>query len=304
MKRKITISLMLITLVLFIVGGAKVEYDKNNNKDSSAIEKSKSTTSSKKSDEISLVGIFYSSSGETADIQSVGENKWEITYSTSDGNVTGDFKTKWQKVGKLYKSTSLMEKSDGYSGFKVSVEYETPENIAITMSDGNVSHQMVFTKEKPATNAKYTAVLKGDLSAFEGQFSDDTFNKTITDSGFTYGGYSPEDYYNNQTTVFPAIRENGYWNGITSHGNFEVKSSDLPKQVNGYYEVHVYGANSGANNATLTFFLVPPKVKGPDGTVSDEKRVFQKDADGKPHLLEYQEPQWWKKYQDISTLTS
>ncbi|MGM0124456.1 hypothetical protein IGI37_001834 [Enterococcus sp. AZ194] len=70
----------------------------------------------------------------------------------------------------------------------------------------------------------------------------------------------------------------------------------MPKKVAGYFEVHVYGTNLGANDGELTFFLVPPKVTGPDGTISDDRRVFQELYDGKLHLNEYQKVEWWKEY--------
>lgn len=190
-----------------------------------------------------------------------------------------------------------MKKSDGYSGFDVIIEYLSASDIKIMMEDGCSAHDMTFTKQKPKEVEIYEVVLQGNLSAFVGQFSTDAFNKTIAESGFTYGLYSPEDYYNNRTSVFPTITEHGYWNGITSHGNYEIQNSDMPKKVEGYYEVHVYGTNSGANNGEIKFFLVPPKVKGPDETVSDDRRVFQVNADGEPHLMEYQKEEWWKEYQ-------
>lgn len=260
------------------------------------VKESTEQTTNKESETIDLSGTFYTESGDTGEIKSLDKNKWEISYCTSDGEVTGIFETKWKSSGQAQQSKTPMEKSDGYSGFEVVVEFVSDSDIKITMTDGNVAHEMVFTSQKPKEDEIYSVILRGDLSPFAGQFSNDNFNKKIVESGFTYGGYTPEDYYNNRTTVFPTITENGYWNGITSHGNYEVKASDLPKKVGGYYEVHVYGTNPGANNGELTFFLVPPEVKGPDGTLSDDKRVFQQSADGQVYPLEYQKENWWEAY--------
>ncbi|MFD2388007.1 hypothetical protein [Enterococcus rivorum] len=67
--------------------------------------------------------------------------------------------------------------------------------------------------------------------------------------------------------------------------------------MDGYFEVRVHGTNSGANNAVLTFFLVPPNVSGLDGTTSNDKRVFQALANGETQLMEYQKEKWWTEYQ-------
>lgn len=246
---------------------------------------------------IDLSGIFYTASGDTANIELLSKNKWKITYSTSDGDVIATFETKWGNSGKIKQSKTPMNKSDNYSGFNVLIEYVDASDIKIIMDDGNAAHEMVFTSQKPKENEKYEVVLKGDLSPFTGQFSNNEFNKQIADSGFTLGGYSPDDYYSNKTTVFSSITENGYWNGIASHGSYEVIASDMPKKVDGYFEVRVHGTNAGANNGEITFFLVPPNVSGPDGTLSDNRRVFQVYANGEALLKEYQKEEWWKEYQ-------
>lgn len=265
------------------------------------VKKNNSTTisTSTESEIIDLSGTFYSATGDTANIKSLGKNKWEISYSTLDGDVTATFETKWESTGQTQKSKTPMKKSDKNSEFDVFIEYTNPSDIQITMEDGNPAHTMNFTKQKPKENKneKYDVVLQGDLSLFSGQFSNDKFNKQIADSGFTLGGYSPDDYYNNRTTVFPMLTANGYWNGFTSHGNYEVIASDMPKKVDGYFEVHVHGTNTGANNGEITFFLVPPNVSGPDGTTSDDRRVFQELMGGETRLNEYQKEDWWKEYQ-------
>lgn len=254
-------------------------------------------SSSEKNVSVALAGIFYTETGEEAQIRNLRQNEWEIFYPTSEGNVSGTFTINWQETDSGMQSDSMLKKSDGSGNFEISIRYRNEENIFITMGDGNVNHEMKLTKQAPQVDAQYEEILKGDLSSFAGQFSNDQFNQTIAESNFTLGGYRPEDYFNDQTTVFPAIVQNGYWNGITSHGSYEIRQSDLPKKVDNYYLVHVYGANAGANDGKITFYLVPPFVKGPDGIAAKEKRVFQVMADGSLYPLEYQKENWWQDYQ-------
>ena len=83
------------------------------------------------------------------------------------------------------------------------------------------SHSTVFDKKSVSSTKKDTAtsddtgyrqIIKGDLSSFEGQYSDDKLEKAIEDSGFTLYAYRPEDYYQNNTTVFPSIQKNAKTN--------------------------------------------------------------------------------------------
>lgn len=246
---------------------------------------------------VDISGTFYTTSGDTANVKLLSRNKWEVSYSTLEGDVNATFETNWENSGQEKQSKTPMKKSDEYSGFHVLVTYVNESDIEIIMEDGDPTHKMVFTKQKPKENETYEVVLQGDLSSFAGQFSSDYFNKQIVDSGFTLGGYAPDDYYNNRTTVFPTLSANGYWDGITSHGNYEIKASDMPQKTNGYFEVRVHGTNPVTNYGELTFFLVPPNVSGPDGTLSKDRRVFQVLFDGKLRLLEYQKEDWWKEYQ-------
>ncbi|WP_213087399.1 DUF6287 domain-containing protein [Streptococcus pacificus] len=282
-------------IILLLVSGCT-----NTQKNQKATSKESQTTQVKSSDKsktIDLSGTFYATSGESATLKSLNENKWEIAYSTLDGDVSAIFETKWEKSDEMSKSETPMTKSDGYLGFTIIVEYKSKTDIKITMTDGNPSHQMVFTKKEPSELENYDLVLQGDLTPFEGHFSTDAFNRIVADSGFTYGGYTPDDYFNDRTTVFPTIKKDGYWNGILSHGNFAISPSNLPTKKDGYYVVHLYGTNTGANNAEMTLLLVPPKIKGPDGIVSQERRAFMEGVDGSLNLLEYLEKDWWKAYQ-------
>lgn len=295
------------TLVILGLSGCSTTQKVNNknkpieNQVTKKVKTNNSTTNSTSTETeiIDLSGIYYSTSGDTASIKSLDKNEWEISYSTLDGDVAATFNTKWENIGQIQQSKTPMKKSDKNSEFDIFIEYDNPSDIQITMEDRNPSHTMIFTKQKPkeTKNEKYDVVLQGDLSLFSGQFSNDNFNKQIADSGFTLGGYSPDDYYNNRTTVFPMLTENGYWNGITSHGNYEVVTSDMPQKIDGYFKVNLHGTNAGANNGEVTFFLVPPNVSGPDGTTSDERRVFQVFIDGETRLNEYQKENWWKEYQ-------
>lgn len=255
----------------------------------------------KTSQTIDLSGNYYTDTGAQASV-SKAQNHWVISYVTADGPVSATFSTKWTTSGKTHRSSTKMKKSDGYTKFTIAVTYTSRSDITIKMADGNPDHQMTFSKEKSVKSSSYDSVLKGDLTPFVGTFSSDDFNQEIADSGFTYGGYQPDDYYHNRTSVFPAITKNGYWNGITSHGKYDIKSSDLPKKVDGYYEVHVYGVNTGAGDAQRQFYLVPPDVTGPDGQVASQKRVFEIGANQQLIPLTYQTTDWWKNYQKQATV--
>ncbi|MBO4126809.1 DUF6287 domain-containing protein [Streptococcus suis] len=156
------------------------------------------------------------------------------------------------------------------------------------------------TIHEDTNKSVYDSILDGDLSLFSGEFSTQEFNQVIADSNFTYGGYTREDYINQRTSVFPRITETGFWNGITSHGSFEIKTSDLPQKIDGYYLVNLYGTNSGAADQMVTFYLVPPNVKGPTGITSSEKTIFQKTSAGLQQLI-YQKVNWWEEFQAVDT---
>ncbi|MDR3190618.1 MAG: DUF6287 domain-containing protein [Lactobacillaceae bacterium] len=306
MFTRITKVVIAVIVGLVVVAvGVTVIFSQGQSAKSHHKQVSASQHSSDKPNNANMAGKYYTTSGDIATLKKTDDH-WIIYYSTPDGNETATFKTKWVKTNKHVQSKTPMDKSDGYSGFNVIVDYFKPTKIEITMTDGDVDHEMVFTKQKQTS---YDVVLQGDLTPFMGQFSDDDFNKTVAQSGFTYGGYEPEDFYNNMTTLFPTIKKHGFWSGGI-HANFEIKASDMPTKIDGYYKVNVYGTNSVANNAEQTFYLVPPKVKGPDGKISNEKRVFEKYADGEKHQLIYQKANWWKKYQskdldlDISAINN
>lgn len=291
------------TLIIGCLVGCSVTQKASNNNELQVTEETKEESSTTNKEQITdmefvdISGTFYTTSGDTANVKLLSRNKWEVSYSTLEGDVNATFETNWENSGQEKQSKTPMKKSDEYSGFHVLVTYVNESDIEIIMEDGDPTHKMVFTKQKPKENETYEVVLQGDLSSFAGQFSSDYFNKQIVDSGFTLGGYAPDDYYNNRTTVFPTLSANGYWDGITSHGNYEIKASDMPQKTNGYFEVRVHGTNPVTNYGELTFFLVPPNVSGPDGTLSKDRRVFQVLFDGKLCLLEYQKEDWWKEYQ-------
>lgn len=167
-------------------------------------------------------------------------------------------------------------------------------------SDVTTSSNVASSSGKSQKKSEYDVVLTGDLTPFVGEFSTDEFNQMVVDSDFSYGGYTSEDYFEEKTSVFPSITPNGYWNGIVSHGSFEIVASDLPYKQDDYYVVRVHGVNSGANNNSFTFNLVPPNVAGPDGTVSKERRVFRVD-DGDVTELIYQKKKWWENYSKQQT---
>lgn len=307
MKKKI-LGLLSLTLTLSLFGCSTNNKQNNKNKHADTTESQKFTnknsittsedSSNSESEEIDLSGDFYDTAGNIANIKSIGKNNWEITYSTPDGNVSATFETLWKSDNQVKKSETHMVKSDKNTDFKILIEYINPSNQTIKMEDGNVAHEMTFTKEKPAIDETYDSVLSGDLTPFAGQLTNDAFNKQIADSGFTLGGYTPDDYYNNRTSMFPTISKDGFWDGFTSHSTYKIEETDMPKKVNGFYEVHFYDEkNMEGKNNMLTFFLIPPKTTAPDGTVSDNKRVIQQILNGEQNEKDYLKENWWEDYQ-------
>ena len=119
-----------------------------------------------------------------------------------------------------------MKKSDGNTDFTVTVrvfKYKTDKKplITVTMSDKNPDHEMVFANREDffKSTDPNDVVLDGNLSPFEGAYSNDTYEKEIADSGFKLYGYTPEEYYQNKTNAFPSIvnGETGwtFWSGGT-----------------------------------------------------------------------------------------
>lgn len=246
----------------------------------------------KKSSEIKLAGNYTAQDGNSATIKALGANNYQVDYSIPNGNASGKFMTNWQKNVNGYQSDTKMTKSDG-SIFSINVKYQNVKNITITMSDGIDSHEMVFTlnsnsdshvnstsdnshEKKQSEGTKYKQILTGDLTSFQGQYSDDSMEASIAQSGFTQNGYKPEDYFKNATTVFPTISydEYGqdwiYWAGAV-HATFKVDKNTKPQKVNGYYRVS-FVPDSPIAVRGMDMYLVPPMVKGP-GVV---KRALEK----------------------------
>lgn len=146
----------------------------------------------------------------------------------------------------------------------------------------------------------YAGITQGDLSSFEGQYSNDGLEKAIRDSGFKLYAYQPNDYYQNATTVFPRIMKESnsndgwhFWSG-SIHADYKLDFEKLPQKKNDYYEVYFVGTNSAAIEGNkMSLVLVPPMVKAPDGTTSDEKRIFngqKQDSSLRPYHED-----WWKE---------
>ncbi len=180
------------------------------------------------------------------------------------------------------------------------------------------SHSTVFDKKSVSSTKKDTAtsddtgyrqIIKGDLSSFEGQYSDDKLEKAIEDLGFTLYAYRPEDYYQNNTTVFPSIQKNAktndewtYWSG-SMHAQYKLDPDKLPQKKNDYYEVYFVGANSAAiEGQKMSLILVPPLVKAPDGTSSDDRRIFYGTNAGASYRQYHVE--WWQEKNEIVEPTS
>lgn len=111
-------------------------------------------SSEKKLDQnqVNIAGDYFSSSGERARLRKKDQG-WEISYQTPEGPVSAEFSTQWDWEGDNLVAASLMKKSDGNTDFTITVrifKYEAVSNplITVTMSDGNLSHEMVFANQK------------------------------------------------------------------------------------------------------------------------------------------------------------
>ncbi len=250
---------------------------------------------------IDLSGDYVSNERDEAKIEKKGK-AWKIDYQTADGKVSAEFSTDWKVEGSNKVSTGKMKKSDGNTNFTVTVrvfKYKTDKKplITVTMSDKNPDHEMVFANREDffKSTDPNDVVLDGNLSPFEGAYSNDTYEKEIADSGFKLYGYTPEEYYQNKTNAFPSIvnGETGwtFWSGGT-RASYLFNKEKEPKKRKGYYEVYFTGANATAiQGQEQTLYLIPAGVTGPDGVASQERRILFGDAAFRDYHLE-----WWKAY--------
>lgn len=276
----------------------------NSEVQSSKTESDTKNKDNKKDDKINIEGFYYSKDNYQAVIKQVSGNNYMVFYETSAGSVNAKFKNNMHKDGKGYQSVSQMTKADG-SQFEITIT-KMPTEMTIKMSDGNPKHTMVFAAETQANsrvnNASQdkTAILNGDLTSFAGQYSSNELEKSIADSGFTMGGYQPEDYYSNNTTYFPKIgydKDSGkweYWIGGV-HAFYTLDTKKAPKKIDNYYQVNFVGANGIAvKGSEVVLYLIPANVAGPDGTTSNERRIY--DLYTKAYSRQYHDG-WWKAYQ-------
>ena len=261
------------------------------------------TSSSSKEKAIDLSGEYVSSARDKAKIQKDGKS-WKIDYQTDDGAVSATFSTDFKVEGANKVSTSQMKKSDGNTDFTITArifKYKSDKDplITVTMSDKDPDHEMVFANRKDffkSTNPD-DAVLDGDLTTFSGSYSNESIEKQIADSGFKLYGYSPEDYYNHRTTVFPSIYSDqdkgwSFWSGA-SNVQFVLNKDKKPKKAGSTYQV--YFVQAGTSGETpgqeLIVTLIPENVQGPDGVVSPLRRIFYHQAS----FQAYQD-KWWEAY--------
>ena len=274
-----------------------------NRKESKHQEVQSTTTEVIKSDFEDISGDYISSTGEKATVAKNNQN-WRISYNTDEGNVFGDFSTDWKKDGNNRSSVTEFNKSDGSKDFKISILVNNADDSSniltvITLSDGNKNHEMVFASRTDYFKNSKDNILQGDLSAFEGTYSNDYLEKAIAESNFTLYGYSPEDFFNDKTSAFPKLsNQEGnwiFWGGAT-HTQFKLDKSKKPKKNNGYYEVYFVGDNKNAiigQELVLTF--IPDNETGPDNEKIQENRILY----GKSYLKPYKVG-WWEIYQKNS----
>ena len=275
-----------------------------NHKESDTQKKQLNTEKIIKSDFLDLSGDYVSSTGEKATVTKNNQN-WRISYNTDEGNVFGDFSTDWKEDGNNRSSVTEFNKSDGNKDFKISISVNNVDDSSkilkvITLSDGNKNHEMVFANNSDYFKNNKDGILQGDLSAFEGTYSNDYLEKAIVESNFTLYGYKREDYYKGITSVFPRVSyQDGnwiFWSGST-HAQFKLDKSKTPKKINDYYEVYFVEDNKNATiGQELTLTFIPANEVGPDNDRVTENRVFY----GKTYLKPYKE-EWWEKYNSISS---
>lgn len=271
-----------------------------NRKESKPQEVQSTTTDVIKSDFEDISGDYISSTGEKATVAKNGQN-WRISYNTDEGDVFGDFSTDWKEDGNNRSSVTEFNKSDGNKDFKISISVNNVDDSSkilkvITLSDGNKNHEMVFASRTDYFKNSKDNILQGDLSAFEGTYSNDYLEKAIAESNFTLYGYKREDYYEGITSVFPRLSyQDGYWMfwSGSMHAQFKLDKSKKPKKINDYYEVYFVGDNRNAiigQELVLTF--IPANETGPDNDKTQENRILY----GKSYLRPYR-LDWWKLYQ-------
>lgn len=275
-----------------------------NRKESKPQEVQSTTTDVIKSDFEDISGDYISSTGEKATVAKNNQN-WRISYNTDEGNVFGDFSTDWKEDGNNSSSVTEFNKSDGNKDFKISIlinnNVDDSSKIlkVITLSDGNKNHEMVFASSSDFFKNSKDNIFEGDLSAFEGTYSNDYLEKAIAESNFTLYGYKREDYYEGITSVFPRLSyQDGYWMfwSGSMHAQFKLDKSKKPKKINDYYEVYFVGDNRNAiigQELVLTF--IPANETGPDNNKTQENRILY----GKSYLRPYR-VDWWKLYQHKS----
>ena len=261
------------------------------------------TSSSSKEKAIDLSGEYVSSARDKAKIQKDGK-AWKIDYETEDGPVSATFSTNFKVEGANKVSTSQMKKSDGNTDFTVTVrifKYKSDKDplITVTMSDKDPDHEMVFANRKDffKSTDPDDDVLDGDLTTFEGTYTNNYIEKMIADSGFKLYGYSPEDFYNHRTTVFPYIssdKEKGwiFWSGATNV-QFVLNKDKKPRKAGSTYQVYFVqeGTKGTSPGQELIMTLIPENVQGPDGVVSPLRRIFYHQAS----FQTYQD-KWWEAY--------
>ena len=261
------------------------------------------TSSSSKEKAIDLSGEYVSSARDKAKIQKDGKS-WKIDYETEDGPVSATFSTDFKVEGANKVSTSQMKKSDGNTDFTVTVrifKYKSDKDplITVTMSDKDPDHEMVFANRKDffKSTDPDDDVLDGDLTTFEGTYTNNYIEKMIADSGFKLYGYSPEDFYNHRTTVFPYIssdKEKGwiFWSGATNV-QFVLNKDKKPRKAGSTYQVYFVqeGTKGTSPGQELIMTLIPENVQGPDGVVSPLRRIFYHQAS----FQTYQD-KWWEAY--------
>ncbi|MFR9119844.1 MAG: hypothetical protein ACLVJN_03285 [Streptococcus parasanguinis] len=131
--------------------------------------------------------------------------------------------------------------------------------------DKNPDHEMVFANREDffKSTDPNDVVLDGNLSPFEGAYSNDTYEKEIADSGFKLYGYTRRILPKQDQRLSALVNgETGwtFWSGGT-RASYLFNKEKEPKKRKGYYQVYFTGANATAiQGQEQTLYLIPAGV--------------------------------------------
>jgi hypothetical protein len=158
------------------------------------------------------------------------------------------------------------------------------------------NHRQTQVSTKKAVKKK-DPILQGDLSAFQGQYSNELLEKQVANSNFEINGYSKSDFLTNNSSFFPAITyKDGwhFWSG-SIHANFDLAKNSI-KRIKGYYIAEFKASNAAANGSTAEITLIPAEVKDSNGKKSDSNGIILGSGSTAVEYYSYKS-NWWTLYE-------